>query len=891
LNSNQREIMKRIFQILFLLSIVFQTYYAQSQVIFKKNYTENLEIKFHPEYPTTSLPNYFIDEIAKALPKIRMYVKINYQYQFHTQVVKKGSKYTLNLKIQEINHGGYFKYKNFDFSHLIAPSEIEQSFIIHDLSSNKKHYQKIRIPFKKEGSSSCSIPGLKGVITFRINLKPNGAKYIYTNTQKEEFQQAVLNIDNYYDDALKLKEIKKRILALHYDEAGLVALRNVDLKYIEKDLAKIHIDDYKESLNLESYDPIRLLKLYDEILVLVKQKRDEMDNKMGNLDQIHYQQAMQELQDGNENKAIELLKKSYSINPYFSPSLYQLALIDYKHKKYVESLKKIQHLLNELKPDIETKANTLTLSKTVYNALMNQCKKLNSEERFNQSIGLLNHAKNFCDSTKNIQCDARLEQYISQATNGLYASYLSIAQASLDKGRLDMCQDYMKMARDYRMQNQNKLKKNNAKAKQIIFSLIRGLLDESEEAKNNGNHTQAKDLLSQAEKLCNENPDIACKSLINKNEAQIIKSEYDDLIHQCSYFAKHHQTEKSKEFLSLAMTYQQIHSDYIPTSIGTDTIEGRVRLIMYRESIKNGLADLKSEKYQYALNEFRDAKKLEEEYHLKEDPNLNSYLQQAAKPVVISILKKGKLKAWGKHYDEAQQLLDSAILISQDYHLMSDAEITNALKTLKEELNKSECSKLNEEYNALIQKANTNLRFEDYYRAAIFWKQAVQLQHKNTHCDLNTQNAQNLLIKYKTDISYSGYIFHADSLKTIDAKKAFSLLEKAENLRLDKSKELHSKKVSALIDILFNYNLESFNQLGINYFLEHKKAEESYKLCILTLESGQNIDESQIIKVAELLAETDKQKGEDAKNSAEKRFGNKKEMKALKKAYFRAWKD
>ncbi len=880
--------MKQIIQLVFLLSIVFQSFLVKSQEVFSKSFTENMELKFHPEYQTSSLPNYFIDEIAKALPKIRMYVKINYQYQFHSRVVKKGNKYSLTLNIQKINHGGYFKYKDFDFSHLIAPNEIEQIFIIHDLSSNTKHYQKIRIKFKEGATNTNSISGLKGVITFRINLIPKGVKYLYSNEQKDLFRQAILNIDNYYDDALKLKEIKKRILALKYDEAGIVALRNVDLKYIEKDLAKIHIYDYKESLNLKSYDPIRLLQQYDEILVLVKQKRDEMDQKMGNLDQINYKQALSALKNGNEKDAIDLFSKSYSLNPYYSPSLYQLAQIDYKHKNYVESLIKLQHLLNDLKPDINTKSSSLALAKSSYNALMTKCQQLNREERFNQSIGLLNHAKYFCDSTKYIQCDERLEQYISQATNGLYASYLSIAQASLDKGRLDMCQDYMQMAKEYREQNLDKLKKNNPKAKQIVYELIRGLLTESETAKNMGELDEAKELLSQAEKLCNENPDIACKALINKNEGQIVQSEYNDLIHKSVYYSKHRNIDKSKEYLSLAMTYQQIHSDYILTSIGTDTIEGRVRLIMYQESIKSGLLDLNSEQFQYALNEFSKAKELEREYQFKGDSKLDSYLQQAAKPVIISILKRAKLKAWGKHYDEAAQLLDSAIMISQHYNLTSDQDIIKEIKIVKEELNKNVCDKLIKEYNTLIKKANTNLRFEDYYNAAISWKQAISLSQKSGSCQLATKSAQTQIIKYQTDIAYSTYIFRADSLKNTYPKEAISLLEKAENLRLNKPNELHSTKLRALVDILYNYNLEPLNIMGIEYFIKVKKAEESYKLCVLALESGQDINKSLLTEVAKLLAYSDKKVEENTKKIAEKRFGNKKELKELKKAYLRA---
>ncbi|MCK5855941.1 MAG: hypothetical protein KAG64_00530 [Bacteroidales bacterium] len=880
--------MTRILIIFSILFIGFQTLYAQSSTVFQKTFTENMELKFQPEYTTSSLPNYFIDEIAKALPKIRMYVKINYQYELQTKVVKKGSKYLLCLKIKQINHGGFFKYKKFDFSHLISPAIIEQRFLVKDLSSNTKHYQKVKVSFGSNDSASTYINGLKGVITYKISLDPSGVRYYYGDEQKAEFQKAVNDIDNYYDDALKLDAIEKRVNALKYDDAGIVAIRNVDLKYIEKDLSKIQIESYRKSLNLDSYDPIRLLQKYNNLKNLIDNRRQDMNQKMENLDYINYSEALNQLKVGNEREAVLLFKKSIQINPYFSPSVYQLSLIDYQHNRYNDCLSKSHHLLSELKPDLETKSKSISLANTCYNSLMEQCWKFNQEERFNQSMAMLEKAKTYCDSTMYIKCDSRLEQYISQATYGLYASYLSIANASLKKGRLDMCQDYMKMAKNYKLQNKEKLTKNNAKAQQIIVALIESLVNESEIARGKGDFTEANKLLSQAKVLCDDSPKTNCKLAINKKEAMLHQSEYNALIKQSLYYSKKHNADKSKEYLSLAMTYQNIHSDYIPTSIGTDTIVGKVRYIMYNEAIDNGKIDFEQKKYQYALIAFAEARELEREYSFKKNPNLNTYLQQAAKPITLDLLSKGKLKAWGKHYIEAQNLLDSAIMIIQQYDLTSDSEVKNSIYELHESIKKNDCDKLITQYNALIKKANMSLRFEDYHNASLFWKKAVSLGEKKPNCQIKTKTANTQLHKYQVDISYSNEIFLADSLKLVNAENAFTHLLRAEKIRQNKSFHIHSSKTKPLIDILFEYNKPVLNILGISYYVENNNQEEALKLCKFALISGQIIDNNLISKVAILTASFDKKANSDMKLMANKRFGNKKEYKDLKKAYLRS---
>jgi hypothetical protein len=880
--------MQRVLLYISLVIISLQSISAQTKELFHKNINASLEVKFKPQYPTSSCPNYFIDEIAKAIPKIRMYVKINYQYELETRIVKEGTRYTLSVRVKNITHGGNYKYKDFDFSHLIAPEKIEQTFLIKDLSSNTTNYQKLSIGFRDGDSAQVLIKALKGVISYKVNAKPYSLKLHYTEEQKLKFQEAVSDIDTYYDDAIKLDALKERIEALDFNQADVVALRNVDLKYIEKDLAKIKLQSYMTSLNLESYDPIRLLPKYDSVATMIAARRKIMDEKMGQLDYFYFNQAQIELANKNENEAIEFFEKSIEVNPYFSPSIYQLSLIDYQYKRYEESLIKLQHILNDLKPDLSIKKQSIKLAKMDYDSLMQICNQLNSEERFNQSIGILYKTKAFCDSTKYIECDATIDQYISQAVYGLYASYLSIARASLNKGRLDMCQDYMKMANTFREQNSDKLVGNSSIADRITTDLIAGLIQQSEIENVNGNTSKAMKLLNDAKRLCNQNPNNGCKALINKNEAIVHKQQYEKLIDQSLHFQGPQQAQKRKEYLSLAITYQQLHSDYIPSSLGTDTIIGKVRYMMYQEYIANGINDLKAENYSDAYGEFLAAKKLEDEYVFAKDEKLFEYIQESAKPIILSTLNDGNLKAWGKYYDEAALLLDSAQSESVKWNLNKDPEITTATQKLQNSLKKNVCDQLTKEYNQYIKKANTSLRFDDYYHASQYWNMAIRTASTKPHCKIDYSQAKAQLSKYSFDISYANYMHRADSIQATDPKAAFTVLKLANTLHQENIDKFHSKQVKSLLEIIMDYNNPELNLLGIAYFNEHNKAEESYKLMVLALKSNQEISDELISETAHLLAIHDFDKNQNADTIAEKRFGSAKELQGFKKAYIKA---
>ena len=880
--------MQKLILIIFIFFTNYQLINAQERVLFSKEVNSTIEVKFHPEYPTSSCPNYFIDEIAKAIPKIRMYVKINYQYILKTTIAKDGSKYELSAYVSKITHGGNFKYKDFDFSHLIAPYQIEQTYLIKDLSSNTSHYQKIKINFHEGDSAQVGIKALKGVITYKVSAKPYRVKYLYTDAQKLKFQKAVNDIDTYYDDALKLDALKARIEKLDFNKADVVALRNVDLKYIEKDLAKIQIQSYMTSLNLESYDPIRLLPKYDSVENMIAKRRLIMDSKMGSLDQFYYTQAQKELKEENEKEAVEFYEKSIQVNPYFSPSIYQLSKLDYQYKRYNECFLKIQHILNDLKPSQEIKKQSIQLAKMAYDSVMLICSSLNKEERFNQSIGILYKTKSFCDSTKYIECDSEIDHNISKAVYGLYASYLSIARASLDKGRLDMCYDYLGMAEGFRAKNTDKLIGKSTIAQNITHDLIAGLVEQSDMQYINGNQAEAIELLNKAKELCQQNPENGCLSLINKNEAKVHQAEYANLIDQSLHYRGNNQAQQRKDFLSLAITYQQLHSDYIPTTIGTDTIIGKVRYMMYQEYITNGANDLDNKNFADAYVEFMEAKKLEDEYIFKKNEKLDSYLKEVAKPIIMKTLEDGKLKAWGKHYDEASLLLDSATRETKLRGLNGDSEISKATYAMQSDLKKNVCDKLLSEYNTWVKKGNNSLRFEDYYHAAQFYRKALEIAQSSNSCKIDQSQAKVKLNKYQWDIAYKTEIYKADSLKSINLDLAFKHYVKAEELRLQHSSEMTSKSNKSLLDILIVENDAILNVKGIEYFNEQHYPENSFNIAVNALKTGQVINSELLSQLANLLAEQDLSAGLNTLQQAEKRFGEIKELQSFKKEYLKA---
>ncbi len=885
--ANTSPEMRKILTLIFVFSLLWHNALTQSKKLSESSDYEALDIQFNPSYPTVSLPNYFIDKIAAALPKIRMYTKVHYHYQLRTEVLQTtASKYRIRIWIDTISHGGNYTYKDFDFSHLIAPVQIDQTLKILDITSNRNYLRKFRINFRTGDTLEFPLKDLKGVFTSKVKIQPQGVKAVYTASQKDKFDAAIRDIDRYYHDVAQLDELKKKLQSLDFSRADVVALRNVDLKYIEKDMAKIRPQEYSATLNLSAYDPARLLIKYDSLQNMIAGRRRMMNSKMNALEQVYYDQALKELAEGNEAEAVELFENAVRVNPYFAPAEYQLAQLDFRHGHYRRCLTKVQVVLNEMKPVASQKTESIRLGQAAFDSLMRICEALNREERFNESTQILYDTKAFCDSTADFDCDQRLDENISTAVYGLYASYLSLARASLRKGRTDFCGDYLAMATNYKNTKPEILNKEYPAANALVVDLIDSLVQQSAKAGTQGRHAQAKKLLDEAKKLCSEHRSSGCMAVINKEEGKMYRAQYNELVAQSVRYSKLGQGEKSKEYLSLAMTFQQLHPEYIPTSIGTDTIEGKVRVIMYREYIANARRELQQKRFSEALQELSEARKLETEYVFPKDDSLVALMQKAAKPMILDSLKLGQLKAWGKFYARARQLLDTARQMTALYGLSGDPEIARETAKLQLKIKKGRCEKISERYTALLKKGNMSEQMNDFYYAALFWQQAIDTARQTAACSIDVSIARLKLKKYRHDIEYAVHLHRADSIGERNPEAAFNHLLRAEQIRARHQNEMKSAKT--LLELLLAKKSPALNIQGIRYFVKQKEAEAAYKLCVYTLESGTEVPDELQEATARLLAEYDREKqSASPAQMAEHRFGSKKELQGMKKVYLR----
>ena len=131
------------------------------------------------------------------------------------------------------------------------------------------------------------------------------------------------------------------------------------------------------------------------------------------------------------------------------------------------------------------------------------------------------------------------------------------------------------------------------------------------------------------------------------------------------------------------------------------------------------------------------------------------------------------------------------------------------------------------------------------------------------------------------------YLHKTDSCLDKNPGAAFQYLLKAAQIPQSKGANIHSHRKNGLFQLLLNYDNALLSAKAIEYFIDNKDVENTYRLVTHCLKSGQNIDVGLQQRAARLIAEADRAGSENPKEKANGRFGNSPELLYMKKAYLR----
>ncbi len=856
--------------LIFIISFLSLNAYSQSMIVYDEDRNIDIEFKYNTYESDNSLPNLFINELSTSQSRMRSFFKYSISAKVKNQLIKEGNTYNLKIRIDSISVDGNFDFRGFNFQKAVLPAQLYYSYNIYENNSKTLQERKIylNIFYSEPYIIDSSFTDISDTKSFTItNEKLN---YVYNKEQKDVFNKSIEYIKQYYNDGKSIEEINNNIVKLNPDNIDKIILESIDIKYISKKFNKIKLPIYQEQLSLQETDPAGIYKNYTTTKFRIDSLYKLYITRFKVLDSLYYAKGMQYKNDSNTIKSIEYFDKSIDFSPEYLPSLYELAYYEYNNEEYFNSESYLNRIL--LITSKYNDANVLALRN--YNAMLQQGIELNRQERYTEGLRLLEHAKKFCTTNMHVmQCDSIQDISIEQAQAGIYKSYISIAAASMRRGRFDMTESYLESATKYQQKFSHAIK-YNSEAERIYTLLITQYLRLSIEAANNYNNRQANNYINHADSLANAHSLDEALSFVEQTKIQIKDKDYSKSVATAENIKNIELIEKNQ--------YSNVQIEEIsPVQIAKNSYE------LY---IRKGDEYDKHELYSKAYAQYKEAENIANDYDLKKDKDLDYKIHKNARFAILENLNTASLHAWASRFKSADNILNNTLVEIKENKLEEDTFIIRKIKHLRIEILKKADSKQSIVFNNKMQKARKSIDFNDFINMKLYCDSAITIGENSYQIPLNIGYPRTLLLKYSKEIEYQILVesikqqLDSNNYKTAIEDYNISITEyKSLNNRIDKF-TLKDFAKYANNSIVFDYTITTA--------IDSNKTELAFDIWKLAIETGSIIDD----KTAELcmfsLADIDHNNYPNSNSKAlyNNRFGKTKAFKKYKKYYYKGLK-
>ncbi len=842
---------------------------AQKMTVYQEEHNLDIEFKFNAYEDNNSLPNFFIIELSEAQSRMRSFFKYYIKSNSQTKLIKDGNNYILSISIDSVISEGNFTYKGFNFSKACLPETVYYSYSIFENNSKEIQKRKIYLELNSQNKTifDSNFTDITGLASYTISKEE--LSYYFHKDQKDNFHKSINYIKQYYSDGEKISNIKKDIVKLDADNIDKLLLQSIDIKYINIGINKIEIPKYESYLSLKETDPAGIYMDYLNTKSLIDSLYLLYISKINVLDSLFYSKGIEYKNDSNNNKSIEYFDKSIDFNPEYFPALYELALYDYNQKKYSDAGIYLNRIL-EIRSDY-IKANELALLN--YNAMLQKGIALNKEERFTEGLRILGEAKTFCTVNMHIlSCESYQDSAINTARHGIYKSYISIASASMRRGRFDMTEDYLDAASRYQEKFSEAIE-SNKDAKALYTLLITQYLRLSIESASNKQQSNAylhhADSIAQLYSLDN------AIAFIKQTEEQLSDDSYSN-------------SKAAKEIIEHSKIIEK--QEYSTFEIADISPEQTAKS-SYRLHIKKGDAYFESGDYSKAYSNYKTANSIKQEFNIDTKDSLSYCINKSAKRSILKQLDKANLNAWAKRFNSANTILNKSLEEIEENNLQEDSMILISLAKVRTELQKKENSEQSKAFNALMKKSRISIDFKDYVSMKSYCDTAISISEEHPKTALNETYPRSLLIIYKNEIHYQLLVLESKEYsKNKDSKKAIEIYKATEDIYDSIPSKISKYTLSKFAKDANNKEVYTY---CIQSALNNKETELAFEIWLLADENNNDIAKSTAQECMQKLGLKDNKK---YTNSSKKplyniRFGNKKSFKKYKKYYYKGLKN
>jgi tetratricopeptide (TPR) repeat protein len=399
-------------------------------------------------------------------------------------------------------------------------------------------------------------------------------------------------------------------------------------------------------------------------------------------------------------------------------------------------------------------------SKGVYNDLLLNAADLNNRGRFDDAIFTISKAGRLCRDIPEVQCRPNMDVQMSRAINGKYGLILRDIDRSLNSDNLVKAEEIIQAAFDFSDKHRAYIPDNSSADKRVGKLYLR-YLDRGDNSNAQRNFELALKAYEQAERICNSYNTVNCSDDLNQGFTTARTGIYNTHLYDAEQSFRAGNDSEAEKLIESAVTYREKYG--LTVNSKENRLLSDIKQSVYNRLINSGRSYHSSKVYQKALTEFNEAKKIEENYQIRKNTNLNKYLKESAKGRVYELIESGNKNVNNNNLSKARQFYSDAKQVTDTYALGTDKNINGAMAEFKGKIFQRECLNAQNEYNDIFQKALLLIDQKQFTDGDTKLDEALAYADQYAQCEIDTKDVHAEKNRISTAVAYSNKIMQAES--------------------------------------------------------------------------------------------------------------------------------
>jgi hypothetical protein len=335
------------------------------------------------------------------------------------------------------------------------------------------------------------------------------------------------------------------------------------------------------------------------------------------------------------------------------------------------------------------------ISEKIYRAYRIRADEMMNNQQFTEAVELLENAQLFKAINPYLKGNSDENRLITKAANGIYDSFLGVADFAILNGKEDMAHSYMVRAQNYRKEHAAYITSDSLFI-MVLKKLATGSLSKCDTLFNNSQYSEALECYLNFEK------------------------ELDSL------------------------TLSSVHHDLGP----------KIQFCRYKMLITEGEQNLSKLNKPEAGRIFFLARQLAQKENFSPDSLLDSLCKVTYPFYLIHLLNSGEVMIWTNQLDKAKALADSIAYLQRTTGVEGSRKLSDALAEYRRKFDARFCWNIHESVDILMVRAQDDRESKRFTTSASLTDSAVMLIRQNPDCLIPSAGVNDTIIKYQQAVDF-----------------------------------------------------------------------------------------------------------------------------------------